>query len=122
MTKRRVLLTGAEGFTGHYLSRVLAQGGWMVHGFARPGTDLTQIEGGDDCLAVKAVDLCDERAIAAAVAAIACRPAPVSRSMRSRGPSTSHSRAVPALRGWRTKGPGRDTASPSSSWSSRGRP
>ena len=67
MTLRRILLTGAEGFTGRYLARHLAERGWSVHGLVRPGTDLTRIEGGADCLAV---DLRDAAATGAAVRAI----------------------------------------------------
>lgn len=67
MTTRRILLTGAEGFTGRYLAHRLAECGWAVHGFVRPGTDLARVEGGSVCVPV---DLRDSVATADAVTAV----------------------------------------------------
>ncbi|MBC2651527.1 GDP-mannose 4,6-dehydratase [Novosphingobium flavum] len=67
LTERRILLTGAEGFTGRYLAQSLAERGWQAHGFVRPGTDLARV-GGD--MACVPVDLRDSAATAEAVASI----------------------------------------------------
>lgn len=67
VTLRRVLLTGAEGFTGRDLAPRLESRGWAVHGVVRPGTDLSPLAGGS---AFIAVDLRDSMTIAQAVASI----------------------------------------------------
>lgn len=64
---RRLLLTGAEGFTGRYLAQRLLDRGWAVHGVVRPGTDPDGLPEGLACVGV---DLRDSVTTFEAVAAI----------------------------------------------------
>lgn len=42
--KRKVLVTGATGFTGGYLCKALLKKGYLVRGLVRPGTDTGDLE------------------------------------------------------------------------------
>lgn len=67
MNPRRILLTGAEGFTGAFLTERLNRSGWAVHGMVHDGADRAQLSGLASCTAA---DLRDAAAVAAAVADI----------------------------------------------------
>jgi nucleoside-diphosphate-sugar epimerase len=64
MMSRRVLLTGASGFTGRHAAQALRNAGFVVHEWRQ------SVSGEDPC--VEAVDLLDRAEVAAAVAR--CRP------------------------------------------------
>ena len=68
MATKRILLTGAEGFTGQLLSRRLIAAGYEVHGFIRPGTETAALP---DAVVCHPVDLCDNEATASATRAAA---------------------------------------------------
>lgn len=64
----RVLITGADGFTGRYVAQVLARRGVEVHGIVNPSGNKHLDE---SCASYHAVDLRDSDALEQAVAVIA---------------------------------------------------
>ena len=70
MSKKRTLITGAAGFIGGHVTRMLLEEGRRVRAFIRPGEELTNLEAlgelGDDVERVEG-DIRDAAAVAAAM-------------------------------------------------------